>query len=50
MEPNLFGLVVASDQRSKQDEGDFVSELTMEELARVGGGVWGSGEELPKES
>jgi len=50
MELKLFCLVVASDQRSREDEGDFVSELTMEELARVGGGVRGSGEELPKES
>ena len=49
MELRLFGLAVASDQCSKEDEGNFVSELTTEELAWVGGGV-GAGEELPKET
>ena len=48
MELTFFDFVGASDRRSKEDEGDFVLELTVDELARVGGGVRHD-DESPKE-
>ena len=48
MELTFFDFVGASDQPSKEDEGDFVLELTVDELARVGGGVRHD-DESPKE-
>jgi hypothetical protein len=47
MELAFFDLVGA-DQRSKEDEGDFVLELTLDELACVGGGARHD-DESPKE-
>jgi len=48
MELKLLDLLRRSD-RSRDDEGDFVLELTVDELARVGGGLRHD-DESPKES
>ena len=49
MELKLFGLVRTPDQPGSDDEGDFVLELTVEQLASVGGGL-SHDDESPKES
>ena len=49
MELKLFNVLGACAHRSEDEEGDFVLELTLEELACVGGGLRHD-DESPKES
>jgi len=48
MELKLLDLIRRS-EKSQDDEGDFVLELTIDELARVGGGM-SHDDESPKET